>query len=183
MNTLITQFASEQASEHGEKTGIIEGLGIDWTLLVFQMIAFLLLVWLLSKFVYPVLLKILDDRQSKIDEGLKAARKAEESASAAQDAISDKLDEARKEARDIVATAKEEASGMLARADEKAKANASHVIEQARSEIDKEVIAAKKMLHNETIDLVADATEKVTSAALDSKTDKKLITKALEEAK
>lgn len=183
MNTFLTQFASEQLSEHGEKTGILESLGIDWKLLVLQLIAFLLLVWLLNKFVYPVLTRIVDERQSKIDESLKAAQQAEKHAASAQDTISEKLDEARKEARDIVSTAKDEAAGMLAKADEKSNANADRMLEQARSEIGKEVIAAKKALHNETIDLVADATEKVVAGTIDSKADKKLISKAIEEAK
>ena len=42
---------------------ILEALGINWKLLVEQGIAFLILVWILGKFVYPALIKSIDTRR------------------------------------------------------------------------------------------------------------------------
>lgn len=118
MENFLTQFAS---TESAKKTDILTSLGIDWKLLVLQLIAFLILVWILAKWVYPVFLKIIDDRQSKIDDSLKAAADAGKKAEAAETKIEDALKDARKEAADIVATAKAEATHMTEEADKKAK--------------------------------------------------------------
>ena len=72
MTYLFTQFASEVA----EATNPVKALGIDVKLLVFQIIAFALLTWLLSKYVFPVLMKAVDDRQARIDESNAAAADA-----------------------------------------------------------------------------------------------------------
>ncbi len=175
----LTQFASAKSAE----SGIIEGLGIDWTLLVLQAIAFLILVLLLGKFVYPVFFRIIDERQAKIDESLKAATDAEKHASEAQARIDEQLEEARVQARDIVATAKSEADAMLEKADEKSKSNAEHLITTARSEIEKETISAKKALQAETLDLVARATSLVVADSLDGKSDQRVIEKAVKGAR
>lgn len=174
---------ADSTAEATASKGFFESLGIDWTLLVLQAIAFLILVWAMAKFVYPIFLRIIDEREARIADSLKAAREAENNASSAQEKIDKQLSTARREARDIVSTAKEEASAMLAKAEEKSKANAEHVLQAARDEIGKEVINAKKQLHNETIELVALATEKVVKGSHAAKADAKLIKSSLEEAK
>lgn len=178
-DVLLTQFA---ASEVGD-TDLFATLGIDWMMLGLQLVAFLVLVAVLGKFVYPVFMRIIDEREARINESLASAREAADRASNVQQEIDEKLATARKEAKSIVATAKDEATSMLAKADEKAKSSAEHMLETARDEIAKEVSSAKKALYNETIDLVALATEKVIGSKLDAKTDKAVIKKALEETK
>ena len=93
------------------------------------------------------------------------------------------LTEARMEAREIVATAKDEATSMVADAETKGKQQAEHIVTMARESLAKDVIAAKKALHNETIELVALATQKVVTGAMTPAIDEKVITKALEATK
>lgn len=177
--TYVTHFA--QTAESAD-TGIIAGLGIDWTLLALQLIAFLVLVALLGKFVYPVFMRIIDEREEKIQGSIQAAEEAKQQADDAESRIEKQLSTARKEARDIVATAKDEATALLQKADEKSKANAEHMLTTARDEIEKETIAARKTLHNETIELVAQATQKVVANTHSEKADASVITAALKEA-
>ena len=72
MNFLQT-FA-ETAETDG---GLFGALGIDWRLLILQIVAFLIMVWVLGKFVYPWLMKSVDERQANIEAAAKAAKKAE----------------------------------------------------------------------------------------------------------
>lgn len=177
-DAIFQTFAATESSD----SGVLGVLGIDWVMLAFQLIAFLILVGVLSRFVYPVFMKVIDERQAAIDASLEAAREAESSAETAQKKIDKQLAEARKEARDIVATAKDEANQMLSKADEKAKASAQLIVNKAHQEIDKEVIAAKRALHNETLDLVASATERVIGKTHSKSADKSVISDALKEA-
>lgn len=177
---ILKQFATTEA--HAEKKDIFSALGIDWQILIFQIIAFLLLVWLLGKFVYPWLMKSVDERQEAIEESVKAAKAAEEKAETAQDEIAKMLKEARKEAKDIVATAKDEATAMVEASDKKAKTRSEKIVADAHDQIEKDVIAARKALHNDTIELVALATEKVIGKAITDKVDDKVIAAAVKEA-
>lgn len=176
----LIQFAAAQT---GEKTDFFGSLGIDWTLLVLQLVAFLVLVWLLGKFVYPVFLKIIDERQAKLEAGTKAAAAAEKKAAAAEADVEKLMKKARQDAQDIVATAKDEAAQTREAAEKTAKTRAERIVADAQERLEKDVIAAKKALRRETIDLVADATEKVVGKTVSPTVDKKLIQQAVEEAK
>lgn len=168
----LTQFAAAD---------IFSTLGIDWRLLVLQIVAFLILVWLLGKFVYPWLMKSVDERQAKIEESVKAAEAAEKKAESAQEEIAKLLKEARAEAKDIVTTAKDEAAAMVADAEGKAKTRAEKIAKDAHDQIEKDVIAARKALHNDTIELVALATEKIVGKTVSDTVDKKIIAAAVKE--
>lgn len=180
------QYLASAETAHGTqaaKSSVLDALGVNWKLLIFQLIAFTLLVWLLSKYVFPTLMKAVDDRQAAIDQGNAAAVEAEKKAAEAQARVENMLKTAKREAGDIVTTAKEEAVSLLAKSEEKSKAQAEHIVAEARESIDKEVLAAKRALHNETVELVAQATEKVVGKAVVTHVDKQIITNALREVK
>lgn len=162
---------------------IFSALGIDWKMLVFQVIGFVILVWLMAKFVYPPLMKTIDARQDQIEAGAEAAKAAEEKAASASKDIKKLLAEARKEASEIVTTAKEEAVALAAETEARSKSESERIVAAAQDTISKEVLAAKKALHNETIDLVALATEKVVGKTMTAGVDTKVIKTALEESK
>ena len=122
MNFLQT-FA-ETAETDG---GLFGALGIDWRLLILQIVAFLIMVWVLGKFVYPWLMKSVDERQANIEAAAKAAKKAEAAAAESQEETASLLAQARKEAADIVATAKLEATNLANATEKKAKATAEKI--------------------------------------------------------
>lgn len=171
---VLTQFAA------GDLLG---ALGIDWQMLLFQVLGFAVLVWLMAKFVYPPLLKVIDERQEKIEASTKAVQEAEEKASKASDEISKMLKQARQEASEIMITAKEEASALAQQSEARSKQEAERIVASAQDEISKEVLAAKRALHNETIELVASATEKVVGKTVNLNVDNKVIADALKESK
>ncbi len=180
MNDLLIQFANAETSTG--KSDLFTSIGIDWKLLVLQTIAFLILLWFLKKYAYPPLAAMLDKHDAVMAEAANAARDAEKHAAASQTKTEKLLQQARKEASDIVSTAKDEANDLLQRAESKSKAHAEAIVSAAKSDIEKEILAAKKSLHNETIKLVATATEKVAGDSIDAQADAKLIEKALKEA-
>ena len=180
MNNFLTQFASSDAV--AEKTDLFSSIGVDWKLLILQTIAFLVLLWFLKKFVYPPLVAMLDKREAQIEESTRAAVEASKRASESQEKVDKLLAQARSEAREIVATAKSEAGAMLSDAEAKSKQQAENIVAQAQDSIAKEVLAAKKALHNETIELVAQATEKVVGKTVNANVDNSVIKAALGDA-
>jgi len=176
MNTYIT-FANAAAAE---ETGLLDSLGIDVKMLVLQSVAFLLLLFILSKYVYPILLKMIDDREKKIEESLKAAEVAQQAADESEHKTEKLLAEARKQAGEIVTQAKTEASAVVEKAAKKAKDEATHIAEQAQTDIARQVERARRDLKKEMINLVADATEKVARTKVDAKADANLLEQSIQ---
>lgn len=175
LQTIITLAATEAPAE----TGLFESLGLNIEMLVLQSIAFLILLWLLSKYVYPVITKMLDEREARVLEGQKAAAEALKKADAASGEIEAQLAEARKTAEEIVALARTEAAKTVEDAETKAQQKADHMLKQAESRIATDIAEAREQLQGEMLGLVARATEKVLETKIDAKTDADLIKKAL----
>ena len=89
--------------------------------LFFQMVVFLGLVWFTMKFVWPPIVRALDERASKIAEGLSAADKAKADLAAANTRVEQQLAAARDDAARRLADAERLAQQMV----EEAKARAS----------------------------------------------------------
>jgi F-type H+-transporting ATPase subunit b len=179
LNPLLYQFASTEPASGG----IFEALGIDWQLLILQIVAFLILVLLLRKFVYPWLMKSVDERRDNIEAAGKAATAAQAAAVDAEARVAKLLKQARVEAADIVATAKLESAAALTASEDKAKKRADQIVSDAKSDIDKQVLAAKTALHNEAIELVIAATEKVVGKTVTASIDASLIADSVKAAK
>jgi F-type H+-transporting ATPase subunit b len=169
------------ASTEASNPGLLQALGIDGKLLLEQTIAFLILVAILAKFVYPALIKAIDNRRDQIEAGMKEAKEASEALEKAEAKVADMLHDARKEADDIIARTHKEAGTMVAEAEDKAKTRAEQIVKDARAQLDTEVSKARQALKKDTIELVALATEKIVKEKLDTKKDAGLITEALQE--
>lgn len=176
---ILTQFANAETVDDS----LAGMLGIDWKMLIFQIVAFLVMVWLLGKFVYPFLLKSVDDRQKKIEIGAKAAEKASHKAADTEKRIAKLLSDARIEANEIVATAKVESAATLSATEEKSKKLADQITSAAKEQIDKDVLAAKNALHNEMVELVTLATEKVVGRVVSNDIDNTIIADSIKDDK
>lgn len=180
MTHFITTFASEAATEENSLFG---ALGIDWRMLILQIIAFGIMVWVLGKFVYPHLIKAIDDREKSINESVKAAANAEANAEHTQVEIEKLFKEARLEAASVIDTAHREAAQMVKEAEDKSKNRAEQIIVDARAQLDQDILKARKALRSEATELVALATEKIIKQKVDAKSDTALIKAAIEGVK
>lgn len=170
------------ATESSESNSLFGALGIDWRVLILQVIAFSILVWLLGKFIYPILIKAVDKREAAIAESVSAAAEAEAKAESSQAEISRLLKEARSEAAAIIDTAHKEASAQIKEAEDKAKKRSEQIVADARQQLDRDITKARDTLRQETTELVALATEKIIREKVDASKDKTLIATAIKEA-
>jgi len=173
-HTIVAMFASSNP-------GLLQALGIDGKLLIEQAVAFLILLAILAKFVYPALIKSIDARRSQIEAGMEEAKEAAAALEKAEAKVADMLADARKQADEVIARSQKEASGMVAEAEERAKTRADQIVADARAQLQTDISKARQMLKKDTIELVALATEKVVHHKLDTQKDASLITEALQE--
>jgi F-type H+-transporting ATPase subunit b len=179
-------FASTESGEAAHAAaeaspGLLQALGIDWKLFVAQGIAFLILVGILGKFVYPALIKAIDSRREAIEAGLKEAKEGQEALEKAEAKVGELLATARREADDILARTHQEAASVVAEAETKAKTRAEQIVAEARGQLELDVAKAREALKKDTIELVALATERVVGEKLDASKDAELVKKALAE--
>lgn len=159
---------------------LFQALGINGKLLIEQAVAFLILVGILGKFVYPALIKSIDDRRRAIESGLEEARKSQELLEQTEAKVADMLKTGRKDADQLLARAHTEALDMVAAAEAKAKQRAEQIIHDAHTQLDADLVKARAALKHDTMQLVALATERIIGEKLDVAKDSKLIERSLQ---
>ena len=177
--SLLTIVAATEAHAESQKAGLFEALGLDLKQLLINAIAFLILLAILSKFVYPALIKAIDSRREQIEAGLAEAKKSQEAAEDAEKRVESLLADARKEADDIIARAQADSNATVSAAEDKAKQRADQIVKDARAQLDADVAKARAALKKDTLQLVALATEKVVGEKLDVSNDAKLVERAI----
>lgn len=167
------------AEAEAEKQGLFQALGLDVKQLLINSVAFLILVGVLAKFVFPVLIKSIDERRATIEAGLEEAKKSQEAAEKAEKQVAALLAEARKDADEVIARSQKEAAEMVAQAEDKAKQRAEQIVTDARAQLEVDVAKARTALKKDAMQLVVAATEKIINEKLDAKQDAKLVEAAL----
>lgn len=142
---------------------LFEVFGINWKLLLIQAFNFGILLILLWRFLYRPVLKMIDERRTKIEEGVKTAEKAERKLASSETEGQEIRNKASREAEQTVAAARiraeEKKAEIMKEADVKAAAllsdagaRAEETKRQALKESEREIaraamLAAEKLLH------------------------------------
>ena len=155
-------------------------LDVNGTLIA-EVIAFILMVLILAKWVYPFVMRVATEREGKIEAGLKAADEAQKQLAAVQEQVTKTLEEAREQARAVVSRAHKDAVVEAEDVHAKARADAEALLQRAQSEISSERDRAIKELRGEVSTLVIDAASRVIGESLDAKAHQRLIDEALGE--
>lgn len=178
----LTLFAeATSGAREVEDAGLFQALGLDIKQLLINTAAFLILLWILSKFVYPTLIKSIDDRRATIEASLEQAKHAQKASEDAEKRVEELLVKARKEADEIIARSHTEATSMISDAEAKAKQRSEQIVKDARGQLEADVIKARTALKKDTMKLVAMATERVVGERLniDNATDVELVERAI----
>jgi len=149
-------------------------VNINLTLIV-QMIVFALLVWFTMKFVWPVLLGIMDERARKIAQGLAAAEKGEAELAQARDKAEGIIREARDRANQIIDHAQHRASDLIEQAKGTAVAEGERLVAAAQSQIELETSRAREQLRREVGQVAVTAASKLLGREIDARTHADLI--------
>jgi len=158
-----------------------DAFGVDLPKLIFQIVNFLLLLYLANRFAFKPILRILDERAARIRKGLEdaeAAARDRELALAEREAA---LAEARQEAQALLARANKIAEDSRAETLAAAKADAEKLIKRAHQEITAEREKAMSELRAHVADLALDAAGKLVRAQMSGDTQRRLVDQFLTE--
>ncbi|MFQ3227497.1 MAG: F0F1 ATP synthase subunit B [Pseudomonadales bacterium] len=142
-----------------------------------QMVTFAIFVWFCMKFVWPVIIGAMEERQQKIADGLDAADRAMRDLEAAKSEATDQMKEAKQEAAGIVDQANKRANQIVDEAKVLAVAEGDRLKVAAEAEIEQEINRAKEELRSQVAGLAIAGAEKILEASIDDKANRALVDK------
>jgi len=116
-----------------------------------QLVVFFILAWFTMKFVWPPIVKALDERAKKIADGLAAADKAKTDLALAEKKVVEEMRRARESATDVRASAEKQGALLI----EEARAEATRIVAVAREAAEQEASAAMQKAKEGLRDQVA----------------------------
>jgi F-type H+-transporting ATPase subunit b len=167
------------ANAASTEAGGLSALGLDFKSFLFQLITFLLLLFILRKWAFPVLVKTLEDRRIAVEKSIDQAKETAAAMENAEKQIQQMLAEARDESAVLVTAGHKEAAKMVEEAEEKAAKRAEHIVKEASASMEHELSKARTALKQETAQLVAEATGAILKEKVDAKKNAELISRAL----
>jgi len=160
----------------------ISALGFNLPALIAQIINFVLLLIIFRMVLYRPLLKILDERKQRIQEGLDASDEAKRRLSQTEQEVAKELEKARQQGQEQIAQAQQISARIQEESRQAARNEAEQILERARGEIQLERDSAIAALRQEFAGLTIIAAERVIKEELDVNKHRRLIEEVLAEA-
>ena len=148
-------------------------------LMIWTVVCFLITLFVLKRYAFGPIQKLIDDRRERIRQSIEEAEHAREEARRLLDEHKKLIGQARGEADQILAEARRTGEAMEQRMREETEAERQRRIEETRREIAAETARALEQIRSEIADLTLEATSIVVGKTLDSTQDRKLITDAI----
>ncbi len=133
-----------------------------------QTVTFIVFVWACWKWIWPLLIDAMRERQEAIAEGLASAERASKDLQLAQERATDQLKEAKDEAAGLIEQARSRANQMIEDAKNDAREEGERLKEAARAEIEQEVNRAKETLRAQVAVLAVAGAERVLGESVDA---------------
>lgn len=145
--------------------------------LIGQTIAMIVFVWFCMKFVWPLIMGAIEQRQTEIADGLAAAEQGKGSLATAKVEVDKIIAAAREQARGIVDQANARASGIVEQAKADGEAARKSQLEAARAEIEVEINRAREELRAQVARIAVAGAEKVLGREIDANAHRDLLGK------
>jgi F-type H+-transporting ATPase subunit b len=140
-----------------------------------QAVAFAIFIWFTVRFIWPPLMKAIEQRQKQIAEGLAAAERGKQELELAAKRAAEELQRARAQAGEIISQAEKRGAAVIEGAKDAAKVEAERIVTGAKAEIEQEVFRAKEALRTQVAMLAVAGAEKILKREVDAKAHAQLL--------
>lgn len=145
--------------------------------LIGQSIAFIVFVLFTMKFVWPLILKQMQDREAKIADGLAAAEQGQQELAEAEEKKAELLQEGKQEASDIINQAQRRGDELIEEAKSNARTEGERLLAAARGEIDQERTQAREKLKQDVSLLALAGAEQILMREVDRNAHNEILDK------
>jgi F-type H+-transporting ATPase subunit b len=129
--------------------------------LIVQMIVFLILVGFTMKYVWPPIIKALDERAAKIAAGLSAADKAKAELAGAEAQIAKELAQTKAESGKLISDAEKRAAAIVDAAKGRAEEEGAKILAAAKADAEQQVSRAREALREQVAALAVKGAEQI----------------------
>jgi F-type H+-transporting ATPase subunit b len=152
----------------GVSASVFETFGVHWQLLLIQSLNFLCVVGILYYFAFKPVLETMKERRAKIESGLQYAEEMRKKLAQSDATVSERLAEAREEARRIIDEARRQAKDYGEKQKSEIERLTQNMVTTARQSIAEEKAKMMEDLKGEVKVLVTEVASKVLSRELSS---------------
>lgn len=156
---------------------IIKEFGINYYLLVAQLVNFLIILYLLKRFAYKPIFQMLQKRKNEIATGMKNAAEAKIALEKALEEEKKILKKAQESAQTILEDAKSQADEVIGSAREETKVQVARMIQDAKDQIDRDARDMEKRLALSSAELAVEMIEKSVKDIFTGKEQKEAVSK------
>src|SRR5262245_7299586 len=148
-------------------------------LMIWTIVAFLITFFVLKRYAFGPIQRMLDERREQIRRSIEEADNARAEARRLLEEHRALMNQARAQGEEILAEARRTREGMEQRMREETEAERQRRLEETRREIAAETARALEQIRSEVADLTLEATSIVVGRKLDSDRDRELIAEAI----
>ncbi len=170
----LTIFGATESSGLG-------ALGVDGQAFIIQLITFVLAYFVLRRFAFGPILKMLQSRHETIESGVRLGEEMRKERAKLEEEIEKILHKTRQEADKIISDAQDSGRQAVREAEKQAHKKAEGILKIAEARITQDTARARKQLQKEAVNWVAETTEAILQEKIDAKKDNSLIEKFLKE--
>ena len=162
---------------------MLDALGLNLKEIIFAMVNFLILVFVLGKFIYKPFLGMLENRKQMIQEKFDRADAVNKRADARMAKYNRQIAGAEEESREIIRDAKQKAEAQAQAIIYEAKAEAAEIIAKAERTIEMEQAKAIEGLHNEIAELALLAAEQIVGDKIEDAGQEAIVDRVIRNAR
>jgi len=160
---------------------ILNSLGINLGAVLWHTVNFLILLFVIQRFLYKPVVRMLDERSNRIRDSLAHAEAVQAETARLEEESKTILDDARRDGQQILAQANRTAEQIMTEARRQAQTEGERLIERARDEIGRERDQAFQELRQQIADLAVSAAGRVVRRSLDDTAHRELVREFLAE--
>lgn len=113
-------------------------LGIEWKIILAQIVNFTILLFVLTKFVYKPIIKLLNERKRKVEEDIKARQE-----------LTQKFDQIEKEREHILSEARKKSQEIIKQSEKSATEIKERIMSETREEVERLKVESRKQMEME----------------------------------
>ena len=140
---------------------VLNNIGFDWQIALANFINFLIIFWILKKWVFGPVKNIIKKRKKEIQKGIDKAKQMEHELAQAQEKTKQEIKVTKEQANEIVKKAQEQADNRLEEAKVRAIKEAEYILKKAHDQIKKDTKKAQRDLSEKTASLIALGVQKI----------------------
>jgi F-type H+-transporting ATPase subunit b len=154
---------------------VLGNIGFDWKLALANLVNFLIIYYLLKRFAFEPIAKIINERKQKVEEGIKMSEKAQEDLEISKREHEQIISGAKEESNEIIAKANEQAKELLAHANIQSTKDKDEMLKKAQIKIEKERDEMETTVRRDVSDLIVMSAEKIIGEDISEDSHKKII--------